>query len=155
LIYALGLRFVGEQTARTLAKHYSSIDDLITATVDELIELEDIGPKVAESIVEAFSHRTLVDDILELKLLGVSFSTEKKARGTAFAGKTFVITGTLPVKRDEAKNYIEANGGKVSGSVSKKTDYLLAGAEAGSKLEKAEQLGVKIIAWEELSRLVE
>lgn len=155
LIYALGIRFVGEQTARTLAKNFSSTEELFAASEEELTSLDDIGPKVAQAIKEAFSHQNFIHDIKELFKLGVEYSVAQKVpKGSSLAGKTFVITGTLPVKRDEAKEFIESHGGKASGSVSKKTDYLLAGAEAGSKLQKAEALGVTVIDWEELQKLV-
>lgn len=155
LIYALGIRFVGEQTAKTLAKNFSTLDELIAATEEQLTELEDVGPKVAHSIAGAFANKDFVKDIHRLFKLGVTVQSEKKkAAGDRLAGKTFVITGTLPEKRDDIKDLIESLGGKVSGSVSKKTDYVLAGAEAGSKLEKAEQLKVKVIEWEEFQRLV-
>jgi DNA ligase (NAD+) len=146
VLMGLGIRFVGERTSQLLASAFGDIDALQSATAEELTAVNEVGPKVAEAIVEFFSvekNRALVED---LKALGLKMSAEKKVVGTALAGLTFVLTGTLPtLTRDEAKERIEAAGGKVSGSVSKKTSYVVAGEEAGSKLEKAESLGVKVL----------
>jgi len=154
VIYGLGIRFVGERTAGLLAEHFGSMQALIEAAtqkpeekaIESLEEVAEVGPRVAASIAEFFNetrNRKLVDD---LEKLGVRMRGEKKRRGTQLAGKTFVLTGTLPTySRDEAKKMIEAAGGKVAGSVSKKTDYVVAGADAGSKLDKARELGVEVI----------
>ena len=146
VLMGLGIRFVGERTSQLLAAHFGDIDALMAATAEELTAVNEVGPKVAEAIVEFFANeknRLLVE---ELKAAGVKLSAEKKVVGTALAGLTFVLTGTLPtLTRDEAKERIEAAGGKVSGSVSKKTTYVVAGEEAGSKLEKAQQLGVAVL----------
>ena len=146
VIYGLGIRFVGERTAQFLAEHFGSMGDLVKATEEELQQVEEVGPRIAKSIVEFFAeprNRELVD---ELRAAGLTFKGKKKDRGTKLAGTTFVLTGTLATyTRDEAKKLIEDAGGKVSGSVSKKTDYVVAGAEAGSKLDKAKELRVKVI----------
>ena len=158
LIFALGLRFVGETTAKHLAKHFGTIEKLMEASEAELLDVEEIGPKVADSIRSAFATKTLPKEVAALQKLGVTYEVvnKKPARAGSLAldGKKFVITGTLPVSRDEAKDIIEAHGGQAVGSVSKKTDYVLAGEEAGSKLQKAEELGVKIIDWEALQALL-
>jgi DNA ligase (NAD+) len=146
VIYGLGIRFVGERTGQFLAEHFGSMDDLVKATEEELQQVEEVGPRIAKSIVEFFAepkNRELVD---ELRAAGLTFKGKKKERGTKLAGKTFVLTGTLATyTRDEAKKLIEGAGGKVAGSVSKKTDYVVAGTEAGSKLDKAKELGVAVI----------
>ena len=153
-IYGLGIRFVGERTAQFLAEHYGSMEALEKTCVEELQNVDEVGPRIAESIVEFFSipaNRKLVERLHEA---GLTLSGQKKQRGTKLAGKTFVLTGTLAkYTRDEAKKMIEGAGGKVTGSVSKKTDYVVAGADAGSKLEKANQLGVSVIDEKEMEKL--
>jgi len=155
VIYGLGIRFVGERTAQFLAEHFGSMDDLVTAGEEELQQVEEVGPRIAKSIVEFFAepkNRELVD---ELRTAGLTFKGKKKERGTKLAGKTFVLTGTLAnYSRDEAKKMIEDAGGKVAGSVSKKTDYVVAGEEAGSKLDKAKELGVQVIDEKGMEELV-
>jgi DNA ligase (NAD+) len=154
VIYGLGIRFVGERTAQFLAEHFGSMEALEQATVEELQNVDEVGPRIAESIAEFFSipaNRKLVDRLREAKL---TLSGEKKQRGTRLAGKTFVLTGTLPrFTRDEAKKMIEDAGGKVTGSVSKKTDYVVAGSDAGSKLDKARELGVAVIDEKQMEEL--
>jgi len=148
-LYALGIRHVGESTAKDLARHFGKLDALLEADLDRLLEVPDVGPIVAES-VHAFSrephNRAVIDG---LRAAGVTWEETEGAVREApkpLAGKTFVLTGTLPtLSRDEAKEMIEAAGGKVAGSVSKKTDWVVAGAEAGSKLAKAEALGVAVL----------
>jgi DNA ligase (NAD+) len=145
VIFGLGIRFVGERTAEFLAEHFGSMDALMSASVEELEEVNEVGPRIAESIHEFFAEPRNVELV---KRLGkyVTFKGVKRQRGTALAGKTFVLTGTLPnYSRDAAKKMIEDAGGKVSGSVSKKTDYVVAGEDAGSKLNKARELGVSVI----------
>jgi DNA ligase (NAD+) len=146
VIYGLGIRMVGERTAQFLAEHFGSMEALANATVEELQSVNEVGPKIAESIAEFFTNpanRKLVERLGEA---GLAFKGQRKERGTKLAGKTFVLTGTLTkYTRDEAKKMIEDAGGKVTGSVSKKTDYVVAGADAGSKLDKARELGVAVI----------
>jgi DNA ligase (NAD+) len=155
VIYGLGIRFVGERTAQFLAEHFGSLDAIMNASAEELEEVNEVGPRIAESIVEFFAdehNRKLVSD---LRKAGLTFTGQKKEKGTKLAGKTFVLTGTLERHtRDEAKKMIEDAGGRVAGSVSKKTDYVVAGSDAGSKLDKARELGVSVIDEEELERLV-
>ena len=155
VIYGLGIRFVGERTAQFLAEHFGSLDAIMRASAEELEEVNEVGPRIAESIVEFFGdehNRKLVGD---LRKAGLTFTGQKKEKGTQLAGKTFVLTGTLARHtRDEAKKMIEDAGGRVSGSVSKKTDYVVAGSDAGSKLDKARELGVSVIGEEELEGLV-
>ena len=138
VIYGLGIRFVGERTAQFLAEHFGSIDALMKASEEELQEVNEIGPRVSAAIREFFDEPKNVALVERLKKAGLRFTGEKKKRATTLAGKTFVLTGTLAhYSRDEAKKLIEDAGGKVAGSVSKKTDYVVAGEEAGSKLDKA------------------
>ena len=146
VLMGLGIRFVGERTAQLLAQHFGSLEALIAATADELTAVNEVGPRVAEAIVEFFSIEKNRQLVAALQRLGVNTIAEKKIIGSKLNGLTFVLTGTLPtLTRDDAKARIEAEGGKVSGSVSKKTSYLVAGEEAGSKLEKAQQLNVPIL----------
>jgi DNA ligase (NAD+) len=155
VIYGLGIRMVGERTAQFLAEHFGSMEALESAGVEELQDVNEVGPRIAESIVEFFSiaaNRKLVGRLREA---GLTLTGQKKQRGTKLAGKTFVLTGTLAhFTRDEAKKMIEDAGGKVTGSVSKKTDYVVAGADAGSKLDKARELGVHVIDEKEMQRIV-
>jgi DNA ligase (NAD+) len=146
VLLGLGIRHVGERTAQDLADTFGSMDAIMTATEDELVRAEGIGPIVAKTIVDYFrieKNRALVE---ALRTQGLQFTAEKKVVGTALAGLTFVLTGTLPtLTRDEAKARIEAAGGKVAGTVSKKTSHVVAGEEAGSKLDKARDLGVSVL----------
>jgi len=149
-IFALGIREVGEATAKNLANHFLTLEKIQSATVDEFLAVADMGPVSAQSVFDFFSLPENRDMLARLKILGVvPREVIKKAYDALpFDGLTFVITGTLPnIGRDEAKDYIEALGGKTSGSVSKKTSYLLAGAEAGSKLSKANELCVPVLDW--------
>ncbi|HRZ02286.1 MAG TPA: NAD-dependent DNA ligase LigA [Burkholderiaceae bacterium] len=146
-VYALGIRHVGEATARDLARHFGSLEALIAADVQGLLEVRDVGPVVAESIAAFFAEPHNREVIAALRAEGVHWSEARTERAAGpLAGMTLVLTGTLPsLSRDEASALIEAAGGKVSGSVSKKTHFVVAGAEAGSKLEKARSLGVTVI----------
>ncbi|WP_159991053.1 NAD-dependent DNA ligase LigA [Pelistega ratti] len=158
LIYSLGIRHVGEATARDLANHFGRLEALSQASQDDLLAVNDIGPVGAESIVRFFAEPHNQEVIQALLVAGVvvqELATVASDVVSPLQGKTFVLTGTLPVwKRDEAAAYILQAGGKVSGSVSKKTDYVVAGADAGSKLEKAQSLGVMVIGEEELRALL-
>ncbi|MGB9150450.1 MAG: helix-hairpin-helix domain-containing protein, partial [Burkholderiales bacterium] len=157
-IYALGIRNVGEATAKDLARHFGNLDRLMRADREALMQVKDVGPIVAESIARFFSEPHNVEAVQQLRAAGVSWKESDSARSASgeLAGKTFVLTGTLPsLSRDAAKELIESRGGKVSGSVSKKTDYVVAGEEAGSKLEKAQELGVKILNEHELMQLID
>jgi len=146
VLLGLGIRHVGERTAQALAEEFGSMKDLIDATEEDLTKVNDIGPKVAATVREFFGNERNLALVERLREFGLTFTAEKKVRGTVLEGLTFVLTGTLPtLTREEAKERIERAGGKVSGSVSKKTSYVVAGEEAGSKLEKAEQLGVKVL----------
>jgi DNA ligase (NAD+) len=157
LLYALGIRFVGTQTSAILAGDFGSIDALAEASEDELQQSEGIGPEVAGSVALFFKQRANREMIARLQRAGVETTAPKRARaaGGRLAGKTLVLTGALPgLTRDEATELIVAAGGKVTGSVSKKTDYVVAGDEPGSKLTKAEQLGIAILDEAGLRKLV-
>jgi DNA ligase (NAD+) len=155
VILGLGIRFVGERTAELLAEHFGSMDAFIKANFDQLQQVTEVGPRVAEAITEFFSEPRNRELVERLRKAGLRLEGEKKQRGTKLAGKTFVLTGTLPnLSRDEAKKMIEDAGGKVSGSVSKKTDYVVAGTDPGSKLDKARELKVSVIDEDGLTRLL-
>ncbi|MGA2989433.1 MAG: NAD-dependent DNA ligase LigA [Candidatus Korobacteraceae bacterium] len=170
VLYGLGIRFVGERTAEFLAQHFGSMEALVEAATQpdaeaslaELQQVEEVGPRIAASIREFFCEEKNLQLIERLKgdsakdgLEALWKKRAKKQRGTALAGKTFVLTGTLEKRtRDEAKRLIEDAGGKVSGSVSKKTSYLVAGADPGSKLDKARELGVQVLNEQEFERLL-
>lgn len=155
LIFALGIRHVGARNASILALHFGSLDALMQADVGELASIDEIGETIAKSIVNYFAQNQNRAIIEELRNYGLNFvCNEKKGEGV-FTGKTFVLTGTLPtMNRNEASKLITENGGKVSSSVSKKTDYVLAGEEAGSKLEKANTLGITVISEEEFLNMI-
>ena len=148
-IFALGIRHVGEATAKDLARHFGKLDGLLAADEAALLEVNDVGPVVAQSIANFLAEPHNVEVIEQLRAAGVHWQESEPAARAApapLAGKTFVLTGTLPtLSREAAKEMLEAAGAKVAGSVSKKTDYVVAGAEAGSKLEKAEALGVPVL----------
>jgi DNA ligase (NAD+) len=154
-IMGLGIRFVGERTAELLAQEFGTIEALEKATAEDLERVEEVGPRISEAILDFFAqpaNRALVE---ALRAAGVEMTAEKKVRSTQLAGLTFVLTGSLPtLTRDEAKRRIEDAGGKVSGSVSKKTSYVVAGEEAGSKLDKATELKIKVIDEDELLALL-
>ena len=155
LITALGIRHVGTKAAKILAKRYENMDNLLEATIESLNQVEEIGPIVANSIREFFEQEQTKDLLKRLKEAGINMSRLKEDDGDdRFSGKTFVLTGTLEkYSREEASNLIEKFGGKTSSSVSKKTSYLLAGEDAGSKLTKAQSLGVQIISEEEFNKM--
>ena len=146
---------VGERTAQFLAEHFGSMDDLMKATEEELQQVNRIGRRVSGSIREFFDEPKNVALVERLREAGLTFKGRKKQRATTLSGKTFVLTGTLERHtRDEAKKLIEDAGGQGSQTVSKKTDYVVAGAEAGSKLDKAREVGVGIISENEMEKLL-
>jgi DNA ligase (NAD+) len=151
VLMGLGIRYVGERTAELLAQEFGSINAVMAASKEELERVEEVGSRISEAILDFFSrpaNRTLVE---HLRAAGVDMTAEKKQRTTQLEGLTFVLTGTLPtLSREEAKEKIEAAGGKLSGSVSKKTNYVVAGEEAGSKLDKAEELKITVLDEAEL-----
>ena len=155
LICAFGIRQVGQKAAKVLASHFGNLDSLVRADVNELTLIPDIGGITAQFITEWFSNPQSLHLIERLRSAGVDFTSHEEIKDNRFAGMTFVLTGTLNnYKRDEAGAIIESFGGKVSGSVSKKTSFVLAGAEAGSKLTKAESLGIKIISEEDFIEMI-
>jgi len=157
LIYALGIRYVGERTAQALASHFKNLENLRQASLEELVQIEDVGSKVAESIVFFFKQPENIELINRLKEASLNFSYQEAERreDLPLAGQTFVLTGKLEsLTREEAAELIEASGGKVSSSLSSKTDYLVAGESPGSKLVKAKKLGIKAIAEKDLLKLV-
>jgi DNA ligase (NAD+) len=160
LIAALGIRGVGDVSASDLARHFIDLDALARASADEIQQINGIGPSVAESIADWFSRPANQNVVKKIKAAGVwpkgLVGTKKASVEGKLSGLTFVVTGTLPtLTREEVKELIESNGGKVTDNVSKKTSYLVLGEEPGSKYEKAKSLGVKIIGEEELKKLVE
>ncbi|HEY7783180.1 MAG TPA: NAD-dependent DNA ligase LigA [Pyrinomonadaceae bacterium] len=159
LIYALGLRHVGERTAAILARHFGSLEKLSNATVEELDDVPEIGLTVAESVRDWFDDEGNVELCQRLTAAGVKTKSDVKSNVVAdekFAGKQFVLTGTLDsFTRDEARALIESRGGRVNSSVSKKTDYVIAGSEAGSKLDKATELGVSVLDEAQLKKMLE
>jgi DNA ligase (NAD+) len=156
LLMGLGIRYVGESTAERLAHDFGSIDALMGASAEELERVEDAGHRISESILEFFSRPANAELVKRLKAAGVEMTSEKKQRSTQLAGMTFVLTGTLPnLSREEAKAKIEAAGGKVAGTVSKKTSYVVAGEEAGSKLDKAKELKIRVLNEAGLFELLE
>jgi DNA ligase (NAD+) len=160
VLLGLGIRFVGERTAQLLAAHFGSMQELMRAatseTVDELEKVNEVGPKVAQAIVEFFAEAKNRELVARLRQAGVEMTAEKRVRTSTLEGLTFVLTGTLPtLTREAAKEMIEAAGGRISGSVSKKTSYVVAGEEAGSKLDKAHSLGVPVLDEAGLRALLE
>ncbi len=158
-LYALGIRHVGEATAKDLARHFGGIERVMAATLEQLLEVHDVGPVVAQSIRTFFDQPHNREVVQQLRAAGVAWPEHEGEADTTpkpLAGKTLVLTGTLPsLTRDEAQSLIEAAGGKVAGSVSKKTDYVVAGAEAGSKLEKARTLGLAVLDEAALRALID
>lgn len=156
-IYALGIRHVGESTAKELARHFGTLDALLSATDEQLLEVADVGPVVVASIRNFLSDPMSLELVAQLRAAGVHWPEQLREQvNLPHTGKTFVLTGTLPtLSRDEAAAMIEAAGGKVSGSVSKKTHYVVAGADAGSKLQKAQELGVSILDEDGLRALLQ
>ena len=157
LLFGLGILHVGAGVAKALSRSFATLEDVFASGVDQLTECENVGEVIAQSVVQWQGDPRNQKLVERLRKAGLNFASQlyqEKAEAGPLAGKTFVLTGTLPnLKREEAAAKIEAVGGKVSGSVSKKTDYVVAGAEAGTKLDKAQKLGVKIIDEAELVRL--
>jgi DNA ligase (NAD+) len=155
VLFALGMRFVGERTAQLLAEAFGSMDDLMKAGIDELQAVDEVGPRVAQAIHEFFAEEKNRQLVEKLREAGLTFTAEKKRKSSQLQGMTFVLTGTMAdLTREEAKARIEAAGGRVSGSVSKKTSYVVAGEEAGSKLDKARELQVPVIEQAQLLELL-
>jgi DNA ligase (NAD+) len=163
VLLGLGIRFVGERTAQLLAEHFGSMEELMNAAIQDsemasnaLEAVSEVGPKVAQAIVEFFAVRKNAQLVTDLESLGLKMTAEKRVTTSTLEGLTFVLTGTLPnLTRDDAKERIESAGGRVSGSVSKKTNYVVAGEEAGSKLDKATSLGVTVLSEAGLLELLE
>jgi DNA ligase (NAD+) len=154
-LMGLGIRFVGERTAELLAQEFGTIEALMEASAEELERVEEVGPRISQAILEFFADKENRNLVKRLEDAGVDMTAEKKQRSTQLAGLTFVLTGTLPkMTREEAKEKIEAAGGKTAGSVSRKTSYVVAGEEAGSKLDKARELKVPVIDEEKLLALL-
>jgi DNA ligase (NAD+) len=155
VLFGLGIRMIGSRAAQILAAHFGNIDSLMSASVDELSSISEIGTKMAQSIVEYFKQDKSLYIIERLRAAGVDLTYTSTQKGNNFNGKIFVLTGTLPtLKRNDAKKLIESYGGKVSGSVSKNTDFVVAGEEAGSKLDKALSLGIKVLSEAELTEML-
>ena len=155
VLMGLGIRFVGERTAELLAEEFGSMEAIMAASAEELERVEEVGPRISEAILDFFSRPANRELVQRLKDAGVEMTAEKKQRSAQLAGLTFVLTGTLPtLTREEAKEKIESAGGKVAGSVSKKTNYVVAGEEAGSKLDKAHELKIRVLDEEGLLALI-
>ena len=159
LLYSVGVRFVGNKTAKILTKKLENLEDLKNYSLEQLQEMDDIGPKVAESVVAFFQDEKSMDMLAQLRAAGLNFTQDLSAMqpvSTVLAGQTFVFTGTLEkMSRNEAKKMVEDHGGKVTGSVSKKLNYLVAGAKAGSKLTKANELNVTVLTEDEFLKMIE
>ena len=156
VLMGLGIRFVGERTAELLAQEFGSIEAVMAASAEELERVEEVGPRISQAILEFFADKANRDLVKRLADAGVDMTAEKRQRSAQLAGLTFVLTGTLPtMTRDEAKEKIESAGGKTAGSVSKKTSYVVAGEESGSKLDKARELKIPVIDEEGLLALLE
>jgi DNA ligase (NAD+) len=157
-IFALGIRHVGETTAKDLARHFGNLDALIEADEAALLEVRDVGAVLAQSLLQFFAEAHNREVIAQLRAAGVHWTDGKPGRVPlgALAGKTFVLTGTLSaISREEAKERIERLGGKVAGSVSKKTTYVVAGSDPGSKLERASELGVAVLDENQFKELID
>ena len=155
LIFALGIRHIGAKAGKLLSDHFKNIDNIINATVDDILEIEGFGQVMAESVVDYFNSASAIELIDELKKANVNMNSKTEIKDERFLGMTFVLTGTLPtLKRSEASKIIESFGGKTSSSVSKKTTYVLAGEEAGSKLDKANALGIEVISEEDFMGMI-
>ena len=156
MLFALGIRFVGAGVARKLADGFGSIDELLNSTADKLEELDEIGPRISNSVIRFFRDPINLDLINRLRTAGLQFKTEESSRvNQKLNGNTFVLTGTLvKMTRKDAEEEIISLGGKSTSSISKNTSYLIVGENPGSKLEKAKNLGVKILTEEEFIKLI-
>ena len=155
LVFALGIRHIGQKAAKLLSNKFGDIDSIVNATAEEIVSIEGFGEIMAKSVVDFFSHKESTELIERLKEYGVNTVSKREVKANIFEGKTFVLTGTLPtLTRNEASEIIEQYGGKTSSSVSKKTDYVLAGEDAGSKLKKANDLGVTVITEEDFRNMI-
>jgi DNA ligase (NAD+) len=156
LIYALGIRHVGEHTSKVLVSNLGRLEGIMKADEATLLEIKEIGPEIARSIVRFFKQEKNCDAIARLKSAGISFEAKKTVAERSLEGKTFVLTGSLKdFTREDAKRLVEGKGGKVSSSVSSKTDFLIAGEAPGSKLKNAEKLKISILSEEEFKKLME
>jgi DNA ligase (NAD+) len=156
VLLGLGIRFVGERTAQFLADAFGSMDRVMSVSAEELERVQEIGPRISAAILEFFAVPGNRELVQKLRAAGLNFTAEKKRISSRLNGLTFVLTGTLPsLTREEAKKRIEGEGGNVTGSVSKKTSYVIAGADAGSKLDKARKLNVPILDEPGLLKLLE
>ncbi|MFA5657923.1 MAG: helix-hairpin-helix domain-containing protein, partial [Oscillospiraceae bacterium] len=156
LIFGLGIRNIGQSSAKLLCEKFGSMKSIMSASSEEISSIDGFGEIMAENVVKAFSENHMRELVLRLEKLGLDMQYNKTVTGSRLGGKVFVLTGTLStMTRDEAKQIIESFGGKTSSSVSKKTDYVLAGEDAGSKLTKAIELGVKIIDENEFVKIIE
>ncbi len=156
LLFALGIKGIGRRSAELLCKKFGNIEAIMNASIEEITEIDSFGDVLAESVYYAFRNEEMIRLVNRLKAYGLNMMYSDTVKGDKFKGLTFVLTGTLPtLKRDQAKEMIESLGGKCSGSVSKKTNYVVAGEAAGSKLTKADELGIKVITEEELLSMIE
>jgi DNA ligase (NAD+) len=154
-IFGLGIRHVGESTAKDLAKYFGTMQALMDGQMEDLLTVNDVGPVVANSIISFMSESHNREVIEQLLASGIEFQVEEQIASVDLSDKTFVLTGTLPtMSRDQAKTLLEAAGAKVAGSVSQKTSYVVAGSDAGSKLEKANELGIPILDEDALMKIL-
>ena len=154
VIYASGIRFVGEQTAKALSEHFLTLEGFLAAKEQDLVSIPDIGPRVAECILHWLGDANNRKNLADLPDLGITFENVGRSLTGPLAGKSFLITGTLPRPRDEVKDLIESLGGKIMSSVSSKLNFLLVGEDPGSKLEKAQTLKVRVLSWDEFSQMI-
>jgi DNA ligase (NAD+) len=157
VLYALGIRYVGEATARSVARHFGNIDAIISASIEDLLNVDDVGQVIAESIFDYFNNEDNLETIARLKESGLCFVMDEgpKKLSAKLEGMTIVISGNFSISRDDMKSLITSHGGKNSGSISKKTTYLLAGEKPGpEKIKKAESLGVEIISEQKLMEIL-
>ena len=155
LIFALGIRHVGQKAAKLLSERFGTMTALMNASFDEIMTIDGFGAIMAQSVADYFNMPESLELIDKLMAAGLNMKSLKEVKDMRFAGKVFVLTGTLPTyKRSEAAQIIESFGGKTSSSVSKKTDFVLAGEEAGSKLQKAADLGIKVISEDDFTEMI-